>query len=143
MGYLGDDAPEVLPDRDDAPFWEAANDRRLVLQHCADCGRPCHPPRPLCPACHSPRRRWAAAPETGAVFSFTWSHVAPPGVPADRLPYNIALVAPTGLDDLRLISNVMDATPATLRIGTAVRLAWDRTAGGRWLPRYRLAGGRE
>lgn len=139
MGYLDEATPDVLPGPDDAPFWQAADERRLVLQTCADCGRPCHPPRPICPGCQSPRRNWVAAPETGEVFTFTWSFVAPPGLDPARLPYNIALIAPTGLRDLRLISNVVDATPATLRIGTAVRLEWQRGAAGRWLPRYRLA----
>ena len=41
----------VVPDELTAPFWEAANDGRLVIQNCGDCDRLQNPPLPACSAC--------------------------------------------------------------------------------------------
>jgi uncharacterized OB-fold protein len=38
---------------DSAVFWDAAAEGRLVAQRCASCGALRHPPRPMCPRCHS------------------------------------------------------------------------------------------
>jgi uncharacterized OB-fold protein len=39
--------------RDDDLFWEAGREGRLMLQRCADCGLPRHPPAPMCARCQS------------------------------------------------------------------------------------------
>src|ERR1700680_3467171 len=50
---LGSDP--VLPQPDDltAFFWEGAREGRLLIQRCGGCGHYIHPPKPICPACHS------------------------------------------------------------------------------------------
>lgn len=136
--YLGPDTPEVLPEIDDAGFWAAARARRLVLRRCTACGSAHHPPRPLCPACQSTALDWVEAPQRGEVFSYTWSHVAGAGVAPASLPYAIALIAFPALGDLRLISNVVNATGASLAIGAPVRLIWEEDARGQPLPRFEL-----
>ncbi len=37
-------------------FWEGAARGELLGQRCADCKKITHPPRPMCPACHSVKR---------------------------------------------------------------------------------------
>ena len=34
-----------VPDEVDKPFWDAANEDRLVVQYCVECDRLQHPPR--------------------------------------------------------------------------------------------------
>ncbi len=34
-------------------FWDGVRDHRLLIQRCASCGALRHPPRPMCPQCHS------------------------------------------------------------------------------------------
>ena len=43
----------VDPDDLTRPFWEAANEGRLVIQYCADCDRLQHPPGRTCHVCGS------------------------------------------------------------------------------------------
>ncbi len=139
MSYLGPDAPVVIPELDDAEFWAAANEERFVLQRNAESGVWCHPPRPVSPDNPASAIEWAEAPQTGEVFSFTWSHAAPKGVSKDRVPYNISLIRLSGIADLRVISNVINATPDTLRIGAKVNLVWEKDAQGQNLPRFELS----
>jgi hypothetical protein len=43
--------PVPLPDELSRPFWDAAKERRLVIQRCSSCGHYNHPPRRFCDAC--------------------------------------------------------------------------------------------
>ncbi len=42
-----------VPDALSKPFWDAVNQRRLVLQHCAACDRLQYPPQQACQVCNS------------------------------------------------------------------------------------------
>ena len=41
----------VLPDSFSQPFWDAANEERLVIQNCRACNRLQHPPAEVCREC--------------------------------------------------------------------------------------------
>src|SRR5918911_693509 len=47
--------PKVIPVPDalSKPFWDAVNEKRLILQHCAACDRLQYPPQPTCQFCGS------------------------------------------------------------------------------------------
>lgn len=135
MAYLPDDVPAPEGDETSAPFWAHCNERRLAFQQCAACLRLVHPPLPVCPACRSVERAWADAPTTARVFSFTWVHTAAHESVKAVLPYNVALVEFPGLPGVRLVTNVVDAKPATLAIGDPLELVWE-LQGAQWLPRF-------
>ena len=42
-----------VPDAASKPFWDAANEKRLVLQHCTTCNRLQYPPQQACQVCSS------------------------------------------------------------------------------------------
>jgi hypothetical protein len=132
--------PAPVPDIDDAPFWAAASERRLVFQRCGSCGKHRHPPSPMCPACQSTQCEWAGAPTRGVLFSYTVTHVAPHPELRGRVPYVVALVCFPGLDNLRLITNIVNAQPGQLRIGDEVELLWEPVGEGMSVPRFALPG---
>ena len=74
------------------PYWEAAQQGRLVLQCCAACGLTRHYPRLLCSRCHSDQCVWKPASGRGTVHSWTVSHHAfhPSFIP--ELPYTLVTV---------------------------------------------------
>ena len=57
------------------------------------------------------------------------------------VPYNVSVVEVDGVADepVRLVSNVVDATEETLRVGARVTLACDKLTDDVGLPRFRLA----
>jgi uncharacterized OB-fold protein len=90
----------------------------------------------VCPRCQSTDRQWSEAPALGRVFSFTWAYTAAhPGISDAALPYNIAVIEFPDLPGVRLISNVVDATPDELAIDDEVRLIWEQVS-DQWLPRF-------
>jgi len=45
--------PAPVVTEDNRFYWDAAREGRLVAQRCSRCSRLRHPPRPMCPHCHS------------------------------------------------------------------------------------------
>ena len=124
---------DQLPDRDHEPpmegstFWAAAAEGRLVHPRCHACGRAWFPPAIACPSCLSEDVGWEESRGEGRLHSWTVVHRAP--TPDREVPYVVAVV---DLDEgFDLLTNLVDADPATLRIEQPVRLAWRERAGRR------------
>jgi len=138
MVYLPAEGPHPTPD--DRPFWEACRNRELRFQKCGGCGRFRHPPVPVCPHCHARDCGWEAAAGTPELFSWTVVHHAVNDLVRERVPYIVAVVAFPGCGGVRLVSNVVDAAPADLRLGLPLDLRWEEAENGWLLPRFALAG---
>lgn len=138
-----EDAPLPALDGDSRPFWEAAARGELVVQECGDCGRPRHPPRPMCPVCNSFTAAWAPRSGRARVWSFVVPH--PPLLPAFSAyaPYNVCVVELDDAPGIRLVGNLVgepgaainSVDPATIRIGEPVRVVFE-PAGDVGLPRF-------
>lgn len=129
------DTPDSRPAYADDPFvaaypevrefWDAAAEGRLLVRTCGDCGRAHWYPRVICPLCGSPNTRWQPAGGGGTLYAFSPARRAEP-------PYVLAYVT---LDEgPTLMTNVVDASPDTLRIGQRVQVRFQPTAEGRSLP---------
>jgi uncharacterized protein len=110
---------------DNAPFWEAAAEHRLVIQRCARCHRLHHPPRPMCPSCQSIEQEWIDAAGTGTVYSYTILHH--PRHPAFDYPVIAAAIELT--EGVRIVSNLIEIDPADVAVGLEVEVAFEATVG--------------
>jgi 3-oxo-4,17-pregnadiene-20-carboxyl-CoA hydratase alpha subunit len=89
---------------DDAFFWNAAAEDRLVIQRCADCRTLRHPPAPMCGTCGS--LAWDTLEASGRGRITSWMFSLHPNRPDDA-PRVVILVQ---LDEgVRLVSNLVDA----------------------------------
>ena len=99
------------------PFWEAAAQKTLVVQHCAACGHHQFYPRPFCLSCDSDQLEWKPVSGDATVYSKTTVHIkiAPEFDP----PYIVALVE---LDEgPRMLCNIEGGAA---EIGDRVKLIW-------------------
>lgn len=120
-------APAVLPES--LPFWQAADQGRLLLKKCNACGEPHHYPRDVCPFCLSTDTAWTQAAGTGTVYSYSTM-----GKGEDA--YTLAFVT---LDEgVTMLTNLVDCDPAALRIGQAVRVVFAPSQGGHAVPMFTL-----
>jgi hypothetical protein len=122
--------------QDDQFFWDGVDAGRLLLQRCATCGEVRHPPRPMCPACHSLEWEPFEAAGTGTVLSYVIPrHPVPPGF---LDPYVVVLVELT--EGARLVSSFAGSVDE-VRNGLAVEVVYEATAtDGRRLHRFRPLG---
>lgn len=135
------DMPAPVPNIDDAPFWAAAAQRRLVLQRCRSCGTHRHPPSPMCPTCQATGSDWSDVPARGELFSYTVTHVAPLPALHAHTPYVVALVRFPGFNDVRLVTNIVGSSPEQLQIGADVELVWELLGTEAYVPRFRIVMG--
>lgn len=111
-------APKVLPES--LPYWQAADQGRLLVKRCRACGQHHHYPRDICPHCLSPDTEWTDAAGTGSIYSFSTMGQG------DKA-YTLAYVT---LDEgVTLMTNLVDCDPAQLRIGQTVRVRFEPTDG--------------
>lgn len=124
---------------DNVGYWTEAADGRLGIQRCTQCGRHQHPPRPMCPACHSVEQWIIDVSGTGVVYSFSLLHH--PQHPAFTYPVIAVLVDLDPIDGhggVRVASNLVGVEPADVRIGMPVQVTFAPAAGDTAVPVFEL-----
>jgi len=127
--------PTPVPNADNQGFWDACARGELCLQRCTACAAWRHPPRPMCPRCHSLASEWALASGRGVVHTFTIVHR--PTLPAfeARLPYNVVVVR---LDEGPLmVSNLLACRNDAIHIGMPVVVTFTPLTDTIALPQFR------
>ena len=124
--------PAPATTRDTAFFWEALKERRLLIQRCAACGALRHPPRPMCPRCHSLDWDTVEASGHGTVTSFVVPHH--PELPWFPEPYVVALVELA--EGTRLVTNIVGVSPDAVTMGMRVRVSFEEFDDGLVLPLF-------
>ena len=98
--------PDPVYTADAAFFWEGVARGELLGQRCADCSRLVHPPRPMCPSCHSLKRETVRLSGRGKVYSWVIPrHPAPLGFAESPIVALIELE-----EGIRLVSNVIEVS---------------------------------
>lgn len=141
--WFPDDMPRPAVSRETLPWWQAAAEHRLVVQTCAGCATPRHPPGPMCPRCRSTVHEWTPLSGRGRVYSFTVVHQAFLPSLGAHLPYVVAILDLDGAEGVRLISNLVEVEPDAVTVGMPVEVTWDDVAPGLAVPRFRPAPGAE
>lgn len=102
------------------PFWDAAAAGRFVLPKCRDCHKAHWYPRGICPHCLSTALDWQECPGEGEIHSFSVNRMG-------KEAYVLAYVALS--EGPIMLSNVVEADPATLSIGKKVKMIFKPAAG--------------
>lgn len=121
------------------PYWTACKEHKLMLPKCGDCEFYVELGASHCRHCLSQNIQWQEHSGKGKVYSFTI--VRFPVIPslADSVPYVPAVIELDGVDGLRLISNVVDASLENIDVGSSVELFWHDREDGVSLPRFKLS----
>lgn len=129
--------PLPVPTPTSAPFWEALNDERVVIQRCGNCESWVHYPRSRCPVCGADELSWHRVSGTGTLYTFTVARQATAPPFADEVPQLLAVVE---LDEgVRLSTTLVGVEPGGIEVGARVEPVFDHVADGVTLLRYRPA----
>ena len=124
--------PLPVPDVATAAYWAAAREHRLVLPRCTDCSAFHFYPRSLCPHCGSAQLEWTACSGHAQVYSYTVVHRAPSPAFAADVPYVVATVKLA--EGPHLMTRIRACAPDAVRIGMAVRVAFEEASAEITLP---------
>ncbi len=123
---------------DTAPFWDAAQKRKLVIQYCRDAGKFQHYPRPVSIYTGKRNLEWREVSGRGVIYAHTTIRIPGPGLDG-RLPLPAATIE---LDEgARFIANIIDTDPARIRIGARVEVAWDQITDDFVYPAFKVVEG--
>ena len=115
-------APRVSPR--DVQFWDGCARGELHVQHCPRCDETWFPSQERCPSCQSYDAEWMPVGTSGTLYTFTVIHGPgtegrPPGF-EDAYPYAVGVVEIDGGRGARIPGNIVDVSPAKIRIGMRV-----------------------
>ncbi len=123
-------APTTTPDTQF--FWDGLVQHRLLIQRCTSCGARRHPPRPMCPTCHS--LDWDTVEASGRAT--VYSCVIPHHPPLPWFP-DLFVVALVDLEEgMRLVTNIVDVDPHAVEVGMAVKVRFEHFDDGLVLPLF-------
>lgn len=121
-------APTEYPDN--AEFWAAAREGRLLVKQCDSCGKPHWYPRTLCPFCMG-TTSWRRSSGRGTIYSYSVTRRAGP------VPFCMAYVT---LDEgVTMMTQIVDCDLDDVRIGHRVELTFTPTDNGPPMPTFRPA----
>jgi len=121
-----------------AAFWSAANEGRLVVEHCSVCGAESFPPRGMCRTCRARAMVPVEITSRGRVYSLTVNYQR--WLPDLDVPYAIVLVEFPDHPGVRIVGRLRGCDPDQATIGMEVGVGFEPGPGGFAVPSFVAAG---
>lgn len=131
----------VVPDDLTRPFWEAANENRLVIQCCSACNRLQHPPAARCHGCGSDAVEWKEMSGRGTIYNYGVVHDCPIRLLQDDQPFNVAVVMLDEDPGIQMYSHLPGTPVDEVPVHAAVEVVFEETANGQKVPEWRVVSG--
>ena len=130
----------VIPDDLTRPFWEAANEGRLVIQNCGSCDRLQHPPAPACRQCGSADgMEWKPMSGRGKIYNYCVVYDCPVALLQEDQPFNLAVVTLEEDPGIQMYSHLPGTPLDDVPVGAAVKVVFEATANGQMAPDWQVA----
>jgi uncharacterized OB-fold protein len=117
----------VEPTPETQPYWDAANEGKLLIKSCTDCGKNHYYPRTYCPYCQSDNTKWLEASGAGSIYTYSVYRRTP-------APYAIAYV--TLSEGVTMLSNIVDTNLDALGVGQDVKVVFKASESGQKVPMF-------
>jgi len=127
--------PAPRPSPESVPYWKAAREHRLEIQHCEACGQFWFPPSQSCPHCQATNFTWTPVSGRGKVFSFVTYHRVYHPAFAKEVPYVVALVELE--EGPRLLTNIVGMPPEQVACDMPVQVTFDDYDEGVAVPKFK------
>ncbi len=133
--------PKVIPVPDELskPFWDAVNEKRLVLQNCTACNKLQYPPLKTCAKCGSAEKlEWKEVEGKGHISTYI---VIEDGRLTRRIPdqpYNLALITLDEDPGINFYSNLPGVPVDKVPVGAAVEVMFEEVAPGQLIHEWRV-----
>ncbi|MBI2872995.1 MAG: Zn-ribbon domain-containing OB-fold protein [Chloroflexi bacterium] len=132
--------PKLIPvaDEQSKPFWDAANERRLLVHKCTACNTLQFPPQPTCRDCGSAKLEWTQASGRGHILTYFVVHDGRFGRRMADQPYNVAVIALDEDPRVNFYANLPGVPPHQVPVGAAVKVIFEEVEGGQLVPDWQV-----
>ena len=131
----------VIPDDLTKPFWDAANEGRLVVQNCSACNRLQHPPAPVCGQCGSEDDlEWKQMSGRGKIYNYGVVHDCPVELLQEAQPFNLAVIMLEEDPGVQMYSSLPGTPVDEVPVGAGVEVVFEATANGQKVPEWQVVG---
>ena len=131
----------VVPDELTKPFWDAANDGRLVIQNCKACARLQNPPAPACGECGSTDNlEWKEMSGRGKIYNYVVVYDSPIKLLQEDQPFNLAVIMLDEDPGIQMYSHLPGTPVDEVPVGAGVEVLFEATANGQKVPEWRVVG---
>ena len=118
--------PVPVPDALSKPFWDAVQERRLVLQTCTACNRKQYPPEPRCAACGSAEHlEWREVRGRGRIYGYCVMYDSRLIPLHEDQPFNIAVIKLEEDPEIMFFSHLPGTPPDQVPVGAAVEVVFE------------------
>ena len=115
-------------------FWNAARERRLLIQECRNCGKKIFYPKKYCPECRSTDIGWVESSGEGKVYSFSTLYLGVHPKFEEDAPYTIAIIELN--EGVRLMSNIVNCDPKDIQCDMPVKVTFEDVTEEITLPKF-------
>ena len=133
--------PKVIPVPDEVsqPFWDAVNEKRLVLQDCGSCDLLQYPPRRSCLQCCSAEKlAWREVEGKGHISSYILIEDGRLDRRMPDQPYNLAVVTLDEEPRINFYSNLPGVPADQVPVGAAVEVVFEECGPGQLIHEWRV-----
>lgn len=133
--------PIPVPDALSKPFWDACNERRLVIQYCSVCERNQFPPQAVCGKCGwDLHLEWRPTSGRGSIHGYAITDDSRIVAWQTVQPYNSAVIALEEDPAIKFFSNLPGVPVGEVPVGARVQVEFLEVAPGQLIPEWRIAG---
>lgn len=133
--------PVPAPDELSKPFWDACNERRLVVQRCTACDRRQFPPEPTCRDCRSATNlEWVETSGKGRIHGYSVMHDSRLRAWQPEQPYNLVGIELADDHAIKFISNLPGVAVHAVPVGAAVEVEFIEVSPTQLIPEWRVVG---
>ena len=132
----GLDRPAPVPNELTKPFWDACNEKRLVLQNCGACQRLHYPPTQKCSKCGSDKLEWKEVRGKGHIDVFFVIRDSRIRGFRSAQPINFAVITLDEDPGINFLSNLPGTAPGAVPVGAPVEVIFEPTGSGQLIPEW-------
>ena len=131
--------PIPVPDEVSKPFWEACNERRLIVQKCAACDRLQYPPQAACAACGSAAQlEWREVSGRGRINGYCVMYQSRVGPLQADQPFNIAVIELEEDPAIKFLSSLPGTPLEEVPVGATVEVDFQEVGPGQLIHEWRV-----
>lgn len=132
--------PAPLVEDHDRGFWEAINQRRLVVQNCKACNRMQFPPQAACAKCgKKDTLEWKAVEGRGRINGYCVQYDTRVVPMQPDQPFNTAVIELAENPEILFLSNLPGVPAGKVPVGADVKVTFQEVEPGQLVPEWELA----